>query len=244
MKKPGKAIRIVVLAMIVLPASLWCEGYTLTGHVTVVSLGKRSDSSNVIVWLNPLHDSGGEPAEAPAYVTHRKYELLQKHKQFIPHVLVVPLGTAVEFPNLDPFFHNVFSLFDGKRFDLGLYEAGTTRIVRFDRQGICYIFCNIHPEMSAVVIVLKTPYYGISDQAGEIRIPDVPSGHYVMEVWQERVLPENLKSLSREVIVSENSVSLGTLRLKESAGLLMVHKNKYGRDYDNPNPPSPFYGQP
>ena len=62
----------------------------------------------------------------------------------------------------------VFSLFEGKRFDLGLYEAGTTRVVHFDRVGVSYIFCNIHPEMSAVVLALKTPYYGISNAAGKI----------------------------------------------------------------------------
>ena len=76
---------------------------------------------------------------------------------FTPHILVVPVGSVVRFPNADPFFHNVFSLFDGKRFDLGLYEAGSTKEVTFSREGLSYIFCNIHPEMSAVVISLSTP---------------------------------------------------------------------------------------
>ena len=69
----------------------------------------------------------------------------------------VTRGSSVEFPNRDPWFHNVFSLFNGKRFDLGLYEAGSTRTVHFDREGISFIFCNIHPEMSAVIVVLRTP---------------------------------------------------------------------------------------
>ena len=90
--------------------------------------------------------------------------LVQKNKSFEPHILVVPAGSMVEFPNRDPFFHNVFSLFEGKRFDLGLYEAGTSRMVRFDRPGISYIFCNIHPEMSAVVITMATPLYAISNR--------------------------------------------------------------------------------
>ena len=81
-------------------------------------------------------------------------------------MLVVPAGSLVEFPNRDPFFHNVFSLFEGKRFDLGLYEAGTTRTVRFDRPGISYIFCNIHPEMSAVIITVSTPLYAIAKEDG------------------------------------------------------------------------------
>ena len=86
--------------------------------------------------------------------------LRQKNKTFEPHLLVVTKGSTVEFPNLDPWFHNVFSLFNGKKFDLGLYEAGTTRTVHFDREGVSYIFCNIHPEMSAVVVVVASSYYG------------------------------------------------------------------------------------
>jgi plastocyanin len=170
--------------------------------------------------------------------------LLQKHKRFEPHLLVVPVGAAVEFPNLDPFFHNVFSLFEGKRFDLGLYEAGTTRIMRFDRPGICYIFCNIHPEMSAIVFVMATSYYGVSNGAGDIVLPDVPPGRYQLQVWHERSLPEALKTLSREITISEDSRSLGIIRLSESGTLMVTHKNKYGRDYDAPTPASPLYEQP
>ena len=100
---------------------------------------------------------------------------MQRNKSFDPHVLVVPVGSVVAFPNHDPFFHNVFSLFEGKRFDLGLYEAGSTRDVHFDKPGISYIFCNIHPEMSAVVLALDTPYYGVSDPHGQVVIANVPA---------------------------------------------------------------------
>src|SRR3989440_7930732 len=101
------------------------------------------------------------------------------------------MGSAVDFPNKDPFFHNVFSLFEGKRFDLGLYEAGSTRSVVFNRTGVSYIFCNIHPEMSAVAVALKTPYYGISDRRGVITIPNVPAGNYDLERTHERALSDN-----------------------------------------------------
>jgi hypothetical protein len=138
----------------------------------------------------------------------------------------------------------VFSLFEGKRFDLGLYEAGTTHTVNFDLPGICYIFCNIHPEMSAVVVVVKTFYYGISNRAGEISIPGVPTGRYQLQVWNERCLPEFLKRLPREVKISENDHFLGNISLTESGDLLRGHKNKYGRDYDRPTPSGPLYEQP
>ena len=97
--------------------------------------------------------------------------LQQKNKTFEPHLLVVTKGSTVDFPNRDPWFHNVFSLFNGKRFDLGLYEAGTSRTVHFDREGISYIFCNIHPEMSAVVVVLASQYFAYPTSRANSRLP-------------------------------------------------------------------------
>jgi plastocyanin len=220
---------------------------TVRGHVTLVNPGKASkhpDDSNVVVWLTPLSASWDQLREAQAQSDPRRFRIVQKHKQFDPHLLVVPLGAAVEFPNLDPLFHNVFSLFEGKRFDLGLYEAGTTRTVKFDRPGVSYIFCNIHSEMSAVVVVVKSPYYGISGPAGEIKISNVIPGRYRLEVWHERALPETLKSLSREITVQENSGFFGDVRLPLTRGLIPPHKNKYGHDYDEPTPPEPLYEQP
>jgi hypothetical protein len=146
----------------------------------------------------------------------------------------------VEFPNRDPWFHNVFSLFEGKRFDLGLYEAGSTRTVRFDKPGISYIFCNIHAQMSAVVIALETPFYGISNRRGAITIPDVPPGQYTINVWYESATPDTLKVLSRNVTVTASGAALGLLRIR-AADLPAAHKNKYGRDYDPPAPDSPVY---
>ena len=153
-------------------------------------------------WSGWCRQSGAVKA-APSQPT-QKPRLVQRNKSFEPHVLVVPVGSVVAFPNHDPFFHNVFSLFEGKRFDLGLYEAGSTRDVHFDKPGISYIFCNIHPEMSAVVVALDTPYYGISDSRGQVVIANVPSGKYTLRVWYESALPETLKAMTREVTVSES----------------------------------------
>ena len=167
--------------------------------------------------------------------------MLQQHKRFDPHLLAVPVGAIVEFPNLDPFFHNVFSMADGKRFDLGLYEAGKSHAVKFDRPGISYIFCNIHPEMSAVVIVLESPYYAVSDRAGEFFILNVPPGRYLVSVWHERGKPEAPEEFPREVTISLANPSLGAIRLVDSGQLSVPHKNKYGRDYDTPAPPGVIY---
>ena len=213
---------------------------TLTGRVALANGGKSSPSpraaENVVVWLTRA--SGAvRPVVSPQAQPLR---LVQKNKSFDPHVLVVPVGAVVAFPNHDPFFHNVFSLFEGKRFDLGLYEAGSTRDVHFDKPGISYIFCNIHPEMSAVVLALDTPYYGVSDQHGQVVIPNVPTGKYTLRVWYESGLPETVRAMTREVTVSETSSSLGVLRLTE-ANLPAGHKNLYGRDYDPPTPDNPAY---
>lgn len=203
-----------------------------------VELSKQSSAhhakerANVVLWLTALEDTAPVRPASDA-LPGQRLRLLQKDKRFEPHVLVVPVGAAVEFPNHDPFFHNVFSLFEGKSFDLGLYEAGTSRLVHFDRPGVSYIFCNIHPEMSAVVVALKTPYYASSDAGGKVAIQRVPPGRYLMQVWAEGVSAENLKAMNREVAVSGVEHSLGVIRVVEDAPPA-PHKNKYDRDYDAP----------
>jgi plastocyanin len=229
--------------LLILAASGYAKEVTLAARVEMQHRGKgktASDPSNVVVWLTRIggsasSETGNSPAPHP--------RLLQRNKSFEPHVVVVHVGSSVEFPNRDPFFHNVFSLFEGKRFDLGLYEAGTTRDVHFDRPGISYIFCNIHPEMSAVVIAVETPYYAISDRRGEVQISGVPPGRYLLRVWSEASLPDDLKSQAREVTISESTSSLGIIRLKEIP-VSHAHKNKYGQDYEPPDPASPVYERP
>jgi len=211
---------------------------TLSGRVKIVHGDGKSDSDhaeNVVVWLSPV---GTAPPVAPS--AKQPLRLAQHNKSFEPHVLVVPVGSVVQFPNRDPFFHNVFSLFEGKRFDLGLYEAGSVRNVSFDRAGISYIFCNIHAEMSAVVIALDTPYFGISNAKGEIVIPNVPVGRYSMKTWYETAPTGTLEAMSREIKVTDSSSTLGVLPI--SAGpATTAHKNKYGMDYEPPAPDSPAY---
>jgi plastocyanin len=220
---------------------------TVRGRVQVAdtttaktSKKRREPIPGTVVWLTPLTSVDEDPVSAlprsPA-----SFRLVQKNKSFEPHILVVPAGSQVEFPNHDPFFHNVFSLFEGKRFDLGLYEAGTSRMVRFDRPGISYIFCNIHPEMSAVVITLTTPLYAISNADGQLSLPGVPFGRYVLHIWSEGMGPENAQPLTREITIAENASSLGVIRVPEADGQRMAHKNKYGRDYDDPAPNNSVY---
>ena len=212
---------------------------TLKARVELLQNGhKLKDASNAVIWLTPI---GGTLPDAQPQTSIPRLE--QRDKAFHPPLVVVPVGGKVEFPNNDPFFHNVFSLFEGKRFDLGLYESGGTRFVQFDRPGISYIFCNIHAEMSAVVIALSTPYYGVSGPNGEVTLTGVPAGRYRMQVFHASAQPEDLQSYNREVTVTGDTFSLGAVRLHETEKVAS-HKNKYGHDYDPPSPDSPVYARP
>ncbi|HKT89771.1 MAG TPA: hypothetical protein VJQ59_15105 [Candidatus Sulfotelmatobacter sp.] len=210
----------------------------LKAHVELTRSSHRlKDASQAVVWLTPV----GTTIQPPQQKTIP--QLIQKDKSFHPSLIVIPVGGKVEFPNHDPFFHNVFSLFEGKRFDLGLYESGSTRFVQFDRPGISFIFCNIHAEMSAVVIAVATPYYAISDRRGDLVLPNVPPGRYNLQIFHSAVTPEMLQALAREVTITAEDGSLGTFTLAET-DVTTTHKNKYGRDYDPPEPDSPAYARP
>lgn len=204
---------------------------TVSAQVQMVGQDKSVDSkgrasADVVVWLKPLDDATQTPDPAL-----RRQKLVQFHKTFEPHLLVVQTGSTVDFPNRDPFFHNVFSLFEGKRFDLGLYEAGVTNSVRFDRVGVSFLFCNIHPEMSAVVVSVDTPFYGVSDRNGKVTIANVPDGRYEVHYWSERALPESLKPLTRTITISNSERNLPAVQIAENPNFTLLHKNKYGQDY-------------
>ncbi|HEY5056024.1 MAG TPA: hypothetical protein VII58_07675 [Acidobacteriaceae bacterium] len=220
------------------------EGVDVTAHVAFqnragatahkTAADRMTSPGEVVIWLTPL-----QPDRTPAAVGHAgSFRLVQKDKMFMPHLLVVPIGSSVEFPNQDPFFHNVFSLFNGKRFDLGLYESGTSRAVRFDREGVSYIFCNIHPEMGAVVVALSTPYWSVSNTSGGITIHGVPAGSYRMHVWSEAARVASSAETERIVQVGDAPVHLGEIILEGSTDPLTHHKNKFGEDYRADRVPS------
>ena len=203
---------------------------TVRGSVELVAsrdpmVRRHKDYSGVVVWLEPL---GG--AVAPA-AQSRPAVMIQKNKSFTPHVLAIPVGGSVSFPNLDPIFHNAFSNFNGQIFDVGLYKPGSSRTVVFRREGIVRVFCNIHPQMSAVIAVLGTPYFAVSDKAGAFEIPNVPPGDYQFHVYHERAAPETLDMLARKITVETAQLDLPALSISESGYLSGPHKNKYGKDY-------------
>ena len=189
-----------------------------------------NDASMVVVWLVPLDRAKTVNTMPPA--KPGTYQMLQRDKKFAPELLVVPIGSQVAFPNGDPWFHNVFSLYRGKRFDLGLYQAGATKSVEFNRLGASYIFCNIHPQMSAVILTVDSPYFGVTDKEGRISISGVPVGRYRMRVWYKDADPAALEALGHDITVGGHEQPLPSVYIQIVPHDLRIHKNKYGEDYD------------
>jgi hypothetical protein len=221
-----------------------CAGITLaasvTGQVAVVNPdsnpGKRRDHAGVVVWLE---SPDGMPLLPPAGPAPRAV-MEQRQKTFLPHIMAVRVGTAVDFPNFDPIFHNVFSNYDGQIFDLNLYAPRTTRRVVFRRPGMVRVFCNIHATMSAVIAVLPTPYFAVTEADGRFEIK-APAGAYRFRVWHERSQDEMLSKLERNLDLPEAGLALGEILVSEQGYLALPHKNKYGREYRPPPEDTIFY---
>jgi len=224
-----------------LPAALCLAGLFIHGAASAATIygrvdlalshdpnvRKHRDYSGVVVWLDPV----SAPPVITAKLSHA--QMIQRNKTFSPHVLPILVGTVVSFPNYDPIFHNAFSNYDGQIFDIGLYAPGTTRTIAFRREGVVRVFCNIHPTMSAVIVVLRSPYFAASNQNGAFEIPGVPPGSYRMHVFHERATEQTLDALTRTIEVPDDTekVQLAPLSVSESGYLQVPHKNKYGKDY-------------
>ena len=223
--------RICFNAVVLLGAAApFITASTVRGSVELMAsrdpmVRKHKDYSGVVVWLEPLNGAVDPPLPSKAA------QMIQKNKTFTPHVVAIPVGGTVAFPNLDPIFHNAFSNFNGQIFDVGLYKPGSSRTVAFKRPGIVRVFCNIHPQMSAVIAVLDTPYFAVSNKAGSFEIHNVPPGDYQFHVFHERASPETLDSLARKITVEAAAPELSPVTISESGYLPVQHKNKYGKDY-------------
>jgi len=202
---------------------------SLTGRVEVrnskdPAVNKKKDYSGVVVWLEgagaPVH-----PGDAP----HAR--MLQKDKMFTPHLLAIQAGDTVDFPNLDPIFHNAFSNYDGKVFDVGLYPPGSSRSVRFTRPGVVRVFCNIHANMSAVIVVLNSSRFALTGKDGAFTMEDVPPGEYTLHVFHERATAPTLDAITRRISVSGGAFNVPAIAISETGYLPVPHKDKFGRDY-------------
>jgi plastocyanin len=138
----------------------------------------QPESRNVIIFIDGLPGGGDRKVHA---------SIEQKNEQFVPHVVAITTGSSVDFPNADPFFHNVFSLSRGATFDLGRYAPGASRSHVFRRAGIVKVFCQIHSHMSAVVRVFDHGWFTIPDDGGAFAIDGIPAGERTVVAWHERI---------------------------------------------------------
>ena len=166
-----------------------------------------------------------EPIDAAAPRAPRRFTLTQKNKTFQPRVLAVPIGSTVDFPNNDSIYHNVFSLSGPQPFDLGLYRAGDSRSRTFMTPGTYRVFCNIHPQMTAVIVVAPTGFTTLASPDGRFTL-DLPAGRYRVTALSERASP-----VSVEIASTQGASVVPELTLDEAAWAFAQHKNKFGKDY-------------
>lgn len=196
--------------------------------------GAHVDAGSASGLVRSVTRAGGAPAPAVVYAepvdtaaprAPQRLMLAQKNKTFQPRVLAVPLGSTVDFPNNDGLYHNVFSLSGPQPFDLGLYRAGDSRSRAFTAPGIYRVFCNIHPQMSAVLVVAPTGFVTVAASDGRYML-DLPPGRYRVTALSERASP-----VSVEVTSTQGASNVPDLTLDESQWVAAEHKNKFGKDY-------------
>jgi len=228
--------RLLIFSSLLLAAGL--RAATVSGSIELReshsdAVSRHRDFSGVVISLQDITN----PA---APVPEKHAVMMQKNKTFTPHVLPVLAGTKIDFPNDDPIFHNAFSTYSGQIFDVGLYPPGTSRTVRFQRPGIVRVFCNIHPTMSAMILVLSTPHFATTPHDGSFHL-DVPPGTYDLSIFHERATEQTLQALARRVVVSADGLHLPPIVVSEAGYLMAPHKNKYGHDYAPPPDDKTFY---
>jgi len=160
-------------------ATLPLAAATVSGKISFITKrGQNPVVNETLVWLEPAAKAVRKPPQT--------FQMMTRGKTLVPHVLAIPLGSTVEFPNDDPISHNLFSLSTANTFDLGLYRRGAGKSHKFDIPGVVNVYCNVHPNMSSVIHVMATPYYTFADAAGNYALADIPPGKYRLVVWNEQ----------------------------------------------------------
>lgn len=206
------------------------QATTLEGRVRVVDRKDQPAASQegVVVFLDELDRP--LPLPAPPGVAR----LRQVDKRFVPAVLPILVGTTVEFPNEDIIYHNVFSLSRVHPFDLGIYEQGASRSVTFDETGLVNVYCNIHSQMAASILVLANPLFTVTDQDGHFVLRDVPQGGATLRTWSPRGRrwPERRIEVTADGVVDTELGHVADLDLQLVEETVSVeHRNKWGQTY-------------
>lgn len=194
----------------------------VAGRIVILEKDNKPtpDLGDAVVYL----EGAATPATAALPDT---VEIAITDKTYAPHVVVVPIGSTVRFPNHDPFNHNVFSVSEPNSFDLGLYGRGETKGQTFSHPGLVRVYCNVHPRMVAYVLVMANRLYAQPGQDGSFTIENVPAGPHRLHVWHERIPTEVIKD------VTPGAPSGGDLQIALNARgyKWQPHHNKYGHNY-------------
>ena len=209
-------MNIQTLIFITLFATAPAYAISVTGRVRVEGRPAGTGTPTIVY---------AEPLDSKPAIPSGQFSMSQRNKSFTPRVLAVPVGSTINFPNDDQIFHNVFSLSRPSPFDLGLYRAGVSKSRTFTAPATYRVFCNIHPQMAAVILVLPTPYITQTDPMGGYRF-DLPAGRYRITAWSERG-----EARTVEAAISTATTSVTELTLDESNFGESKHKNKFGQDY-------------
>jgi plastocyanin len=216
----------LLVAVTLLALGIPLGAATVSGKVSFLTKrGQNPVAGETLVWLEPL--SGRAPKKPPA-----TFQMMTRGKALVPHVLAIPVGSTVEFPNDDPISHNLFSLSSANAFDLGLYRKGAGKAHKFDAPGLVNVYCNVHPNMSAVIQVMSTPYYAFADQTGAYALANVPAGRYRLIAWNEQG-----GQIESQIDVTTAGTVSGSvaLTLDSRAYRLTQHLNKVGKPYEPPS---------
>src|SRR5262245_60092863 len=205
-------------------AALPLAAAKVSGKVSFVTKrGQNPVANETLVWLEPAGKTVRKPPQT--------FQMMTRGKTLVPHVLAVPVGSTVEFPNDDPISHNLFSLSSNNTFDLGLYRRGAGKSHKFDTPGVVNVYCNVHPNMSAVIHGMATPYYTLADAAGNYAMADIPPGKYRLVAWNEQGGTTN-----SDLDVSAAGAVSGALALTLDSRNYRItqHMDKNGKPYQAP----------
>jgi len=213
-------MRIIAGMIALLMVAATAPANRVAGRIVILEKDNKPtpDLGDAVVYL----EGAATPATAAAPDT---VEIAITDKVYAPHVVVVPVGSTVRFPNHDPFNHNVFSVSEPNSFDLGLYGRGETRSQTFAHSGLVRVYCNVHPRMVAYVLVMANRFYAQPGQDGSFTIENVPSGTHRLHVWHERIPTEVVKEVTAGA-GGDLQIALNARGYK-----WQPHRNKYGRNY-------------
>ena len=190
-------------------------GGRVVGTVKITEADGQPAAADVIVYITGFNEP---PSDKVATIS-------QKGRKFVPDLVAITVNEKVEFPNLDPFLHNVFSQSLPRKFDLGSFPKGETKQKDFPLAGVVDVYCNIHPEMAATILVLPNRRHTLAGPDGKFVLDGVPPGDWTIFAYSRRAI----KPASAKVSVKpgiETTVDLAIVRGAEPA-----HLNKYGEKY-------------